>query len=47
MGYLGGSQAFDVLRDKLADEGIRLPADLFEPEPFARRGGSDNFSLAR
>ena len=33
--------------DKLSDEGIRLPADLFEPEPFARRGGSDNFSLAR
>ncbi len=24
--------------DKLLDVGIRLPADLFEPEPFARRG---------
>jgi pilus assembly protein CpaF len=25
--------------EDLADQGIRLPADLFEPEPFARRKG--------
>ena len=25
--------------EDLAAQGIRLPADLFDPEPFARRGG--------
>ncbi len=24
----------------LADQGIKLPGDLFDPEPFARRGES-------
>ena len=24
--------------DNLADQGIKLPGDLFDPEPFARRG---------
>ena len=33
--------------DKLADQGIKLPADLFEPEPFARRSGQDNYSVVR
>ncbi len=28
--------------EKLADQGFKLPADLFKPEPFARRG--DQFS---
>jgi pilus assembly protein CpaF len=33
--------------EKLQDQGIKLPADLFEPEPFARRGGQDNYSMVR
>jgi pilus assembly protein CpaF len=33
--------------DKLADQGIKLPADLFEPEPFARRSSQDNYSVVR
>jgi pilus assembly protein CpaF len=31
--------------DKLADQGIRLPGDLFDPEPFSKR--QDQFSLTR
>ncbi|MFP3913578.1 MAG: CpaF family protein [Actinomycetota bacterium] len=31
--------------EDLAAQGIRLPADLFDPEPFARRGGE--MSMAR
>jgi hypothetical protein len=33
--------------DKLQDQGIKLPADLFEPEPFARRSSQDNYSVVR
>lgn len=32
---------------KLQDQGIKLPADLFEPEPFTRRAGQENFSMVR
>ncbi len=38
--YLGRMKATGIrpsFSDKLLDVGIRLPADLFEPEPFARR----------
>jgi pilus assembly protein CpaF len=31
--------------DKLADQGIRLPGDLFDPEPFSKR--QDQFALTR
>ncbi|MEX1043773.1 MAG: CpaF family protein [Acidimicrobiia bacterium] len=33
--------------EKLHDQGVRLPADLFEPEPFVRRSGQDDVSLVR
>ncbi len=33
--------------EHLQDLGIRLPADLFQPEPFARRSGTDAFSMVR
>jgi pilus assembly protein CpaF len=39
--YLGRLKASGIrpsFSEKLEDAGIRLPADLFEPEPFARRG---------
>jgi pilus assembly protein CpaF len=39
--YLGRLKATGIrpsFSEKLEDAGIKLPADLFEPEPFARRG---------
>jgi pilus assembly protein CpaF len=48
--YLGKLKATGIrpsFSEKLQDQGIRLPADLFEPEPFARRGSQDNFSMVR
>ncbi|MGH8875441.1 MAG: CpaF family protein [Acidimicrobiia bacterium] len=46
--YLGRLKATGIrpnFSDRLQDQGIRLPADLFDPEPFARR--ADQFSMAR
>jgi pilus assembly protein CpaF len=48
--YLGKLKATGIrpsFSEKLQDQGIKLPADLFEPEPFARRGSQDNFSMVR
>jgi len=44
--YLGRLKATGIrptFSEHLQDMGIRLPADLFDPEPFARR--SDNFAV--
>jgi pilus assembly protein CpaF len=41
--YLGRLKATGIrpsFSQELEDQGIRLPADLFDPEPFARRGGN-------
>ncbi len=41
-GYKGRLKATGIrpsFSEDLADQGIRLPADLFDPEPFARRKG--------
>jgi hypothetical protein len=38
-GHLKATGIRPKFSEKLADQGIKLPADLFEPEPFARRGG--------
>ncbi len=46
LGRLKASGIRPTFSEKLLDLGIKLPADLFEPEPFARRGG-DQFALAR
>ncbi|HSR43793.1 MAG TPA: CpaF family protein [Acidimicrobiia bacterium] len=46
--YLGRLKATGIrpsFSDQLSDIGIRLPGDLFDPEPFARR--SDQFSMGR
>lgn len=46
--YLGRLKATGIrpsFSDRLSDIGIRLPGDLFDPEPFARR--SDQFSMGR
>jgi pilus assembly protein CpaF len=46
--YLGRLKATGIrptFSEKLLDVGIKLPADLFQPEPFARR--NDQFALAR
>ncbi|MDH5373989.1 MAG: CpaF family protein, partial [Acidimicrobiia bacterium] len=46
--YLGRLKATGIrpsFSDRLSDIGIRLPGDLFDPEPFARR--SDSFSMGR
>ena len=46
--YLGRLKAPGIrpsFSDRLADIGIRLPGDLFDPEPFARR--QDQFSMGR
>jgi pilus assembly protein CpaF len=46
--YLGRLKATGIrpsFSDRLSDQGIRLPADLFDPEPFARR--ADQFSMGR
>ncbi len=46
--YLGRLKATGIrpsFSGHLQDQGIQLPADLFDPEPFARR--ADQFSLAR
>jgi pilus assembly protein CpaF len=46
--YLGRLKATGIrptFSERLEDQGIKLPADLFDPEPFARRG--DQFSLTR
>ncbi len=46
--YLGRLKATGIrptFSDKLADQGIKLPADLFDPEPFARR--TDQYTLSR
>ncbi|HEY5578931.1 MAG TPA: ATPase, T2SS/T4P/T4SS family, partial [Acidimicrobiia bacterium] len=43
--YLGRLKATGIrptFSEQLADQGFKLPADLFKPEPFARRG--DQFS---
>jgi pilus assembly protein CpaF len=45
-GHLKATGIRPSFSEKLLDLGIKLPADLFEPEPFARRGG-DQFALAR
>jgi pilus assembly protein CpaF len=47
MGKLKATGIRPSFSDKLQDQGIKLPADLFEPEPFARRGGQDNYSVVR
>ena len=39
--YLGRLKATGIrpsFSDELLDQGIKLPGDLFDPEPFARRG---------
>jgi pilus assembly protein CpaF len=44
--YLGRLKATGIrptFSEHLQDIGIRLPADLFDPEPFARR--QDNFAV--
>ena len=46
--YLGRLKATGIrpsFSDRLSDIGIRLPGDLFDPEPFARR--QDQFSMGR
>jgi pilus assembly protein CpaF len=46
--YLGRLKATGIrpsFSERLSDMGIRLPADLFDPEPFAKR--SDQFALTR
>jgi pilus assembly protein CpaF len=46
--YLGRLKATGIrpsFSDQLSDIGIRLPGDLFDPEPFARR--SDSFTMGR
>ncbi|HSJ28883.1 MAG TPA: CpaF family protein [Acidimicrobiia bacterium] len=48
--YMGKLKATGIrpsFSEKLQDQGIKLPADLFEPEPFARRGSQDNYSMVR
>lgn len=45
LGRLKGTGIRPTFSDKLADQGIKLPADLFDPEPFARRG--DQYTLQR
>jgi len=45
LGRLKGTGIRPSFSEHLADQGIRLPADLFDPEPFARR--ADQFSMAR
>jgi pilus assembly protein CpaF len=46
--YLGRLKATGIrptFSEKLLDIGIKLPGDLFQPEPFARRG--DQFAMVR
>jgi pilus assembly protein CpaF len=45
MGRLKATGIRPTFSDHLADQGIRLPADLFDPEPMAKR--QDQFALAR
>ena len=45
LGRLKATGIRPTFSEKLADFGIKLPPDLFDPEPFARR--SDQFSLTR
>ncbi len=45
LGRLKATGIRPTFSEKLADFGIKLPPDLFDPEPFARR--SDQFSLSR
>ncbi len=45
LGRLKATGIRPTFSQKLADFGIKLPPDLFDPEPFARR--SDQFSLSR
>jgi pilus assembly protein CpaF len=45
LGRLKGTGIRPSFSDRLSDVGIRLPGDLFDPEPFARR--SDQFSMGR
>jgi pilus assembly protein CpaF len=38
-GRLKGTGIRPTFSEELENQGIRLPADLFDPEPFSRRGG--------